>query len=300
MKKSTLNLIFIAAALILVFGYSQLSQIGSRIGNLENQVNNLRMAVDNQNWQMNSLKTELANMLKEQASILDSCTLSYGTLNTGDMTIGVTLTATPKEYTEDTAAVFTLGGITAPMSRSGPSFSASLTISATQEYEGRVTFTDGKTSRSESIGEPVSFKADSLYQIKCGYSGEWTYKDDQLQYDGSVFAYFHSPAGNQVTSARLVALLNDSEVWSAPIAEDRLQAGVQDGLEQEIKLNQSFPVNPGDKFILQVEFTDSLGLVYVHPVSSTAVSEDGKKLAESIIPEDCTVYDKSGKKLTFQ
>lgn len=286
------TLLIILVALVAVFGISLNDKVESRINNLSNQVGSLSATVSSQNQQINGLYSQIEDLLKKQVSIIDNYDITYGAFNSDDMTYEVSLKVTPKESKESTTAAFTLGDLRSDMSRSGTSFSAIIKVPVAKEYNPTVTFYEDGKSRSETLNDLVSFQENFLYQIKCGFSGENTYRDRQLRYDGNIFVSFAPPNGSAAESGRLLAILNDKEIWTKEIPVDAQN-------ENNIKLNETFPVDSGDKFTLFAEIRDKSGITYRYPVDSTAISPDGQSRSENYLPGQCTVYDKNGKEIKF-
>jgi hypothetical protein len=289
-SEKTLLIIFIA--LVAVFGISLNSKVESRINNLSNQVGSLSANVSSQNQQINGLYSQIEDLLKKQGSIIDSYDITYGTFNSDDMTYEVSLIVTPKESKESTTAAFNLGDLRSDMSRSGTSFSATIKVPVAKEVSPTVTFYEDGNIRSETLNDTVSFRENFIYQIKCGFSGGTTYRDRQLRYDGNIFISFAPPNGSVTESGRLLAILNDKEIWTKEIPVDAQN-------ENNIKFNETFPVNSGDKFTLFAEIRDKSGITYRYPMDRTAVSPDGKSRSEDYLPGQCTIYDKNGKEIRF-
>ncbi len=287
------TLLVILIVLVSFFGIFQADKAANRISQLSNQVNNLSSDVNRQSRQLSDLYTQIEDLLKKQGSILDSYEITYGAFDSGNMTYEVSIKATPKETWENTAADVALGGVRGEMSRSGTSFSGVVHVPLTEEASPTVTFYEGGKSRSETLDDIVSFRAHYLYQIKSGFSGEKSHRDGKLSYNGDIFLYFDSPEGFSLKSGRLFATLNDKEVFTKEISLDSPK-------ENTFPFNEAFPINPGDRFALFVEIRDESGLTYRYPVDSAAVSSDGRALSEHYLPDECAVYDKNGKEITFE
>jgi len=286
------TLLLTLIALVVVFGIFINNKIGT-IQDLSHQIGDLSVTVNNQSQQISGLYVQIDDLLKKQASIIDSYDIAYGLFDSDDMTYAVSIDVTPKEFQSDTTAVVTLGDLQRDMHFSGASFSAALRAPITEGGNPTVTFHEDGGNRSETLESVISFKDHYLHQIKCGFSGEKSYRGEQMHYDGYVFVASDLPGGSAVESGRIVAILNDQEIW-----EKAFTLAPQD--ENTIECDASFAVGPGDVFALYVDIRDGNGILYRYPLDSTAVSADGQSLSENFLPDQCAIYDKHGEEIIFE
>lgn len=286
------TLLIILIALVVVLGVYINHEIVNRTNSLSNQVSRLSADIDDQSQQNSSLHAQIDTLLKEQASIIDSYSITYGAFNSGDMTYEVSFRVMPKESSADTTAIVSLGEVQIDMSRTDTSFSAVMDVPVGKDLNPTVTFYEDGNSRSETLADMVSFREHYVYEVKCGFSGEKSYRDQQIHYDGDMVIFSISPQGTAAESGRLLAEVNDEEIWTKEIS-------INSEKESTVEFNESFPVGLGDAFALYLEIRGDTGMTYRYPVDSTCIAADGRSQSENYLPDECTVYDKDGNEILF-
>jgi len=277
--------------ILLVLGIAFGIMLSGRFESLSNQINDLRAIASDQNRQTGNLYSQIEGLLKKNASIIDSYEITYGGINSENMTFDVRLSVSPKEFGDKTSASYSIGSTRGAMTREGNVFSAVIDLPISEEGRPSVIFSENGQNRSETIEYTVSFRQNYLYKLKCDYSGNKSYSGKKLGYSGNIVVAFDPSQGFAPKSGRLLATVDGAEVFSEdiPVTSQNIN---------NIEFRQTFALDSGEIFALYAEVKDENGLTYRYVVDSTVVSPDGP-ISENFMRGECIILDKNGNEIKF-
>jgi hypothetical protein len=283
-QKNVIVLLSIILASIIIVGIILVSVFNQNISELKNIILNNESAlfgqIGNVGAQVSSMTDNIQTMLDKQESLIAGYQIAYSNPNAQTLKCDLSVTVTPKTYSEDTTADLNIGGNIVPMTRSGNAYVAKKSISLTEVNEASVTFQQGDINETEILPEIIDGSGtlrSSLYTEHYGDCVSW---NDTFSMDGTLKVFFHPMSGEGVTTARLVALEKGKEIWSEDIA-DSVQT------EQEIPFNHSFNTANEDDILIYTEVIGTSGIIYRRNIFATKETDtDG-------------VYDANGNLIEF-
>lgn len=272
MKTKNLGVIIILLVLLNVFTLLKLNSIENsverstqqnerEITNLENNINNIYSNVDAK--------------LKKQASILDSYDVKIDDkLNPNNYTVPVTLTITPKEYSDKMTATLQVSNKNISMQKEGTSFVGTTDVYIFDDFQLKVILEQNGVQKTETIEEYSQLQYKYLLEIAGNFTHNESYISSIYKYDGDIDLYFGNSQNNSPKKVSLVKYLNGTSVS-----------------EQEVELldhmiipvNDSIELNANDKFMLCVNVQDKYGINYKYVVMLYEIDSKGKSV--NIRPE---------------
>jgi hypothetical protein len=227
---------------------------------LEKNIQNLHAYMSSQ---FNQLQGDISNIgynvsssLEKQASIFDSATWSFGTLNPENMTIPLVVSIVPKEALTATTATLTANGVSVPMTRAGVNFSAEVPVDLFKNLEAYVTFeSEGKQSsqRLDSVQRPFE---EQLLTLHAQNNGGSTFEHSSGKYtlDGKIYIDIKAPDHNSVTSLKIVTTDNGTPLQELILNSAQQYEPVDYKVEIKFEANHTYET--------AVVVTDSYGLTY--------------------------------------
>ncbi len=272
MKTKNLGVIIILLVLLNVFTLLKLNSIENsverstqqnerEITNLENNINNIYSNVDAK--------------LKKQASILDSYDVKIDDkLNPNNYTVPVTLTITPKEYSDKMTATLQLSNKNISMQKEGTSFVGTTDVYIFDDFRLKVILAQNGVQKTETIEEYSQLQYKYLLEIAGNFTHNESYISSIYKYDGDIDLYFGNSQNNSPKKVSLVKYLNGTSVseQEVELLDHRI-----------IPVNDSIELNANDKFMLCVNVQDKYGINYKYVVMLYEIDSKGKSV--NIRPE---------------
>jgi len=268
MKNKALKLIIAVLIIMNIFTLYKLntleSNINYRIRNLENLQRDTAYGID-------SIYSNVNAMLKKEASILDSYNIELGDLNPDDFTVPVTVTITPKEYTDDLIAILQLNDNNIQMQKDGTSFTVTYDTYVFDDVVIKINLNQGDVIKTETLDEYYDFKSNYLLNISGGYSGGASYSNNEYAYNGSIDLDFGYYDNNSPVEFSIVEEVNGKVVNEVPVEEPAIEHN-----SILIPVNRKIELEPGSKVFIYANVKDKYGLCYKYLVFSQYVALDDK------------------------
>ena len=266
----------IAAALILCivgfwWGHRQLESIERQFTDLTRRVDSID---GNMSYQIQLLAGQIETILAEGASILSA---SSATVTDYDITaeiITLTLSASPKEWTKSSTAVFTAlaGGeqfLSEPVSHQDGVFFTELTVPMDPYIQLNVTFTDNGTARTEQM-EPLDGYGPSNFRLYAAgtWSASLSYRTVELKH---LSLHIDSPLSSTdgvavEPVAGELCLFRNQEAEPEQVIPIRMLRNTYNvqGLPLQLDSIQdehyaAYDLNPGDVMLEVLRLEDSTG-----------------------------------------
>jgi|GEM_PF-2831808 len=254
--KTVIVLLSTILASIIILGVVVISLFNQNMSELKNTIlnneANLSSQMNNVNAQVKSMTYDIQTMLDKQDSLIAGYTISYSKPNAQTLKCDVSVTVTPKTYSEDTTADLYIGKNKVPMTRSGNAYSALLSVSLADTSEASITFHQGGTSQSEILPELIDIggrlRGSLLAELWVDYAGPDSF-------DGGLYYSFRSDLDDEAISAKIIAEANGQEIWSSIIENPNS--------EQELPFKGEFKFEYYEEdLLIYAEVMGSSGLTY--------------------------------------
>ena len=293
MKKNISRWIIAALAIAVVVLFTRVSTLTNQLSHLQN---NYEVAFSRLENDIQNIYANVDEQLKAEASLLTHVEFSLGELNTDTHQLELHLTVTPKALTEDMELSVQVDGKTAPLTRSGASFSGIIPVELfadSSSYPLLSIASDGVTRTQELTEVYIGYLGyNYLPTLMASYSGKTTHTDlgglalnGELSVDSSIQTKDGSVAFGELT---LLAELNGKEIYrqslGSPLTEEEGHF--------IMPLQNSFTAFKGDSLVLYVLGEDSLGYIHEVPFYSWEESEEG--YPTTAIETNERIYDKNG------
>ncbi|CAH2213529.1 hypothetical protein [Tepidibacter aestuarii] len=264
MKKK--NLYFIISALVL----SNLFTL-FRLNNIENLIHNRfeerAIAEDNLKTEINNIYSNVEKMLEKKASILDNYSIKFGTLESTNYTVPVTVDLTPKEYSEELIAKLQLNGKEIDMQKNGTSFTVITDAYIFEPLEIKVILEKNSIEKIETLETRSRLESKYLLGIHGGFSGQSTYGNSKYTYNGKIELYVYNTKNNKPVKVSIVKDINGKIVDEKPI-------NVSDYIL--IPFNEKIDLGASDNLTVYAKVQDSYGLNYKYIIFIEQIDEKGK------------------------
>lgn len=268
MKNKTLYLIIAALIIMNIVTLRKLNTLEKnmdhRIRILEHSQGDVKNIIDN-------IYSNVDSMLKKEASILDSYNIELGDLNPSDFTIPVTLTITPKEYTDDLTAILLLNDESIQMQKNGTSFSVTADAYIFDDFKIGINLNQGDVIKTETLDEYYDLKSKYLLDIRGGFSGNSSYNSNEYSYNGGIDLDFGYYEGNEPVEISIVEEANGKVVNEVPVEEPVM---VHNSVT--VPVNRKIELEPGSRVFIYANVKDKYGLIYKYLVFSQYVAIDDK------------------------
>lgn len=265
MKIRNLQIIIIVLVLINVF---TLFKINSVENSIERRMQQNENSVTNLERNINSIYSNVDTKLKKQASILDSYDVKIGDkLNSNNYTVPVTLSITPKEYSDGLSAILQLNNKNIFMQKEGTSFVGTTDVYIFDDFKLKVILEQNGVQKTESIEEYSQLRYKYLLDIFGGFGGNASYSSGIYKYDGDINLNFGNPQNNSPKKISLIKYLNGTVVSEQEVElSDNMSIPVNDKIE----------LNANDKFMLCANIQDKYGINYKYVVMLYEIDGEGK------------------------
>lgn len=242
------------------------------INTLTNEINRLSQSMHSQHQvlmnQVESIYSNVENMLQEEASLLSGVEVEYGDIDFESRTIEVSVKLVPKMISDDMKAELSIHGRTSELARSGNVFSGSIAVDLFNHAEQMLLTIETNAGIQTQYLNEVRVEyfwqehIPSLYGG--GISDRGTLSDGKYLLDGMLELNFSLAKETPEASFEkfvLVTELNGEEIGREDISEEVLNADTYLSgffIRRDYKLEVE--AKEGDELAIRLEATDSLGL----------------------------------------
>ncbi|QIB69693.1 hypothetical protein Ami103574_10325 [Aminipila butyrica] len=269
MKKNILPLI------IVVLVVAQFVSI-MKISSLQQQVDNARAEIstqdDNTRSEINEIYANVDEMLKKEASLIETASIKVGDLDTENFTAPITFAITPKEVSANTAVSLEIDGQLNPMTRNGTTFSTTVSRGIFGKVSPMIVIDESgvkKTTQDDRI-VVESMKDLILPILSPQFIGETSYSRDTYQCKKTLYADVkNAESGIAFTDMRFVIKVDKKVISNEVIPSDAFSGGWQ--------VDKSIQLKKGQTCIMMVIATDSIGLEHRYTVEYWRAGADDQR-----------------------
>lgn len=244
--------------LIIILIISQVILI-SKISNLQKQVegtnagmNNLSNRIGND---MNAIYSNVNEMLRQKASIIESAVAEIGKVDTDEFTVPITFTLTPKEVSENTAVSLDFDGELFPMDKNDTTFVTTVSRNIFGDAMPKIVIDENgvkKTTHDDQINIP-SIKERVFPIMFPRLTGEAKFDGKTYSRKGNLSADIKEISSEiEFRGIRLVIEVDDRAIADKTIPKETF---FREGYE----IDEKIPLNDGQTCIMKIIATDSIG-----------------------------------------
>lgn len=265
MKKNGLNLIIVA---LIFFNFFSLFKISSLENSLDRRLSYYENTISNLENQISGIYSNVDTKLKKQVSILDSHNITFGDkLNKDDLTVEVTFSTTPKEYSDSLKATLQLNDKNIEMEKKGTSFEVSTNAYIFEPFQAKVILEQNEIQKIETLEEYFDLQYKYILDIHSGYGGNESYGSGKYKYDGEINISFGSQQYNSPKKISIIKEINGVNIGEQAVTySEPLIVPVKDEVE----------IGANDKFALYAYIEDEYGLKYKYIILAHDIDKDGK------------------------
>lgn len=232
------------------------------------RINRLEKTVDNQFQQYQSVESRLRDdinrvyprvdeMLKKQASILDSYDLVFGKLDPDKFTVPVSLTLTPKAYTDTMAVSMQLKDKSFDMQRNGTIFSVTAEAFIFDDFQPKINLKDKGTTKIETIEGYNGIPSKYLLEIFGGFRGESSDSSTYYKYRGDINIDIKASEDNKPVKASIITEVNGKVIGEKSAAPSQTIS---------LPVDERIAIKPGDRLVIYAKVQDIYGLNYKYSI----------------------------------
>lgn len=294
-KRQRILIIILAVALAVCF-----FSVNSLKTELDNSRNNFNSQIQNLRNEIDSIYSDVDEMLKEKASLLTSFDYSYGELDAKNMKVPVSVKITPKTVNEDTSLTLSFGNKSIAMVKGeGTEFTADFLSDlflGDEEGNVRLIIKNGSMEETEELDWYISsLHGAFLPYLYSHFVFDHTSFDAEkgLTVDGDVMYLSDEEEIKNVKNIKLIYKLNDKTVETQEILPEEGRKF------DSIDINKAFPeAKEGDTFELFQEYEDNYGFIHRSTVTKYTCklpNEEGSVETEEVVSKDGEIIlDKEG------
>lgn len=263
-----------------------------RMNNLENQIGSLHYNISNidntVSQQIGSLTGQVRDILEEQNSVTAGKNYETVSMDLLQSTVTFALTATPREYKEEMRAVFSATGPDFEAVEmegtlgTGQTFTTELTCPLTDDITLSVGFVEGDSVVTQQLGQVWNLLTDTQVGVMGNLGWSMTGTGEKVRFTSltadvwqSTWGLYKTREGGReitVTKGNLRLWVGDTLFWSQECgALDRRSEN--QGIEIP---TEGLTVGAGEKVILSLLYTDSVGREEEVFLDGFVVNEDGR------------------------
>lgn len=298
-KDRDLYIIILAMVIMLVFCFMRINSLSSEIEYLKDDYiredNTLRE-------QINSIYSNVDELLKKEASLLTEITFSLGELDTKTQKVPVTIQIVPKEIGEDMQMKVELDGEQAEFVKNGDFYEATIPVGLflTENANPMLSIIyDGltKTEKMEKIwlGELWWKWLPSLWAEDT--TGRTFFKDGKLVFDTQTLIewdYSDHTSSIIFENFAIVTEINGKEAKRVDVTDKvKNTQGFAEGVV-ELEFTDTYEAVEGDAVSVYVVAEDSFG--YLHKALAHFWKKSGGATAEAVYGGE-SIYDKQGNRI---
>jgi len=266
MKKNYLYVIIGALVLFNIF----------IIGNIKREtdynIQRINMEQDRIRREIGDIYSNVDEMLKKQASVIDSYEVAFGEdLNTESFTVPVSISVTPKENTQKLTAELLINDERYPMSKNGAAFSASINAHIFEPFKIIVVLNDDGTEKVETLDEYNDLQYKYILDFYAGFSGSSSYGSGKYKYDGDIMLDF-IPDDNSLGKVKILRYINGE-------LDDEQEVDMQDkdSANHSVKsVKDEAELSANDRIEIYVSVQDKYGFNYKYIVLADEIDSEGK------------------------
>lgn len=268
MKKQILYFFIMVILLVNIFTLFRLNSFKNSVDNCFQQN---QAAESNRNNEINNIYSNVETMLKKQASILDNYNVTFGTLDSNNFTVPITLSITPKEYSNGLTASFQINDKNITMKKNGASFTAAADVYIFNDFQLKVILSRNGIQRIETLEEYCDLQSKYLLNITGGFRGGSSYGSGKFQCDGEINLDFAGSEENRPEKVSIAKDVNGTIVYEQQI-----------DLSDHILLpvNEKIALRAGDKLTIYAHVQDKYGLNYKYIILTYEIDSKGEPLKD--------------------
>lgn len=273
-----------------------------RLNNLENKINNniqqSNMIEDNLRNEINSIYSNVDEKLKKQTSILDSYNVEFGNdLNVDNLTIPITVTITPKEYSEGLASSLQLNDKIVEMERNKTTFSVTTDVSIFDTLKLKIILNQSGVQKTETIEEEYDLKGKYLLDIITGgFEGSVSNGSGKYSYNGNINISFNQFQENNPKKLTIIKEINGEIIDNEEIDLKDIKLDYDNPIK--IPMEDVLEFNAGDRFNVYAIVVDKYDLTYKYNIINYEFNSDGDPISSASynqgLNEVVEIKDKDG------
>jgi len=268
MKKNNLYFIVVGLMFLNLFTLFKLNNLENA---MESRFQQNEIAQNNLQGEISNISINVDAKLKKQASILDNYNITFGDeLNADDLTVPVTLSITPKLYSEGLTASMLINNEKIPMQKNGTAFNAETQSSIFDNLQLKVILEQNGIEKIETIEEYSDLQYKFLLELYGGFNGNSKYSSSKFQYKGEINLNFSGPQNNSPEKISIVKEMNGTII-------DEQQVDISNDMTI-IPIDEKVEMAANDKLTVYVHVQDKYGLNYKYSVLAHAIDNNGESV----------------------
>jgi hypothetical protein len=271
-----------------------LSRISGLRDQLEETNRQLSQVSAEQSRIMGNIYSNVDNLLKRQASIIDTYDYSLGEADRTNLAVPITVRVTPKETRTDTAATLYLSGESVVMERNGTTFEGTLPVEIFDTIEAKVVFSDEGVDRSEKLDIWENLRERVLPSLYAQFEGESGYHQTAgntkgtYTRKGNLNLDIKQAVRSEFRGIRLIMELDGK------VVSDR---SVENALGNRVMVDEKVSLSPGQTSAMYLVAEDTLGLIHRLTIDEVVIGEEGEPIFGEYwgMNGEAVIMDKDGK-----
>ncbi|HSP47488.1 MAG TPA: hypothetical protein VLN47_05365 [Clostridiaceae bacterium] len=286
----------VVLTVLVVMQAVSLSTISGLRDQLEETNRQLSQVSSEQSRIMGNIYSNVDNLLKRQASIIDTYDYSLGEADRENLAVPITVRVTPKETRTETAATLYLSGKSIVMERSGTTFEGTLPVDIFDTIEAKVVFADEGVERSEKLDIWENLRERALPSLYAQFEGESGYHQTTgsttgtYTRKGNLNLDIKQAVRSEFREIRLILELDGEVVSDKP---------VENMLRNRVMVDEKVSLSPGQTSAMRIIAEDSLGLIHKLTIDEVEIDENGQPVFGEFwgMGGEAVITDKDGKVL---
>ncbi len=261
----------------------RISSLRTHLSSIENKLNNIQQQV----YSQQNILNDISKKLDQQASMIESYSVSYGAFDVDTHSAELFFTVTPKETDENSMLAITVGKQTAILQKTAQgSFTGNLRVDIFENTNAdaapRLIITKNGTSRSETFG--ISDLSDLWHRylpdITCtGLHSEQKTEDGMKVISAKGELHLDLFSKNNVSefmkgSIRMYTEIGGKITEDKDLSSDVVWDKGHGVVHTPVELSAS--IRPDEKVRILVSAKDNNGYSYEYTIFSTEESESGR------------------------
>ena len=295
-KNIGLKIVISILAIALLACFIWVDALTSEIDRLSDAMHSQHQVLMNQ---VESIYSNVENMLQEEASLLSGFEVEYGEINLDDHTIDVSVKLVPKLISEDMKVSISINGRSADLIKSGSAFTGTIPVDIYNMGELMLmSIETAAGTQTQYLSEIQveylwSERIPSLYY--CDISGQGSFTEGKYSFDGHIdinCSPIEQTPNVSFEKFVLVTERNGTQINREDITEDVLNyEAYPHGVYWRDEYKMECEAIEGDDVRIYLEATDSLG--YLHRMLVHQWREQNGALAEAADASEY-IYDPNG------
>lgn len=278
---------------LMVMQAVSLSTIRGLRDQLEDTNRQLSQVSSEQSQIMGNIYSNVDNLLKRQASIIDTYDYTLGEADRQNLAVPMTVRVTPKETRTDTAATLYLSGKSVVLERNGTTFEGTLSVDIFDTIEAKVVFADEGVERSEKLDIWENLRERVLPSLYAQFEGESGYHQTTgnttgtYTRKGNLNLDLKESDKSEFREIRIVLELDGTVISDKP---------VENVLGQRVSVDEKVSLSPGQTSAMYLLAEDSLGLIHKLTIDEIKIDENGQPVFGEFWGQggEAIIMDKAG------